>query len=120
MWLPSAGSDIIGTFGNNGGGLFGGIGSMLSNLVAPIYNILEDVIGDIADLLNSDLFTRPLNMLNSILGSAGAQLGGSIFAISSFINGDKKEQLLSIIFLELQLMYQTLSLMSSIELNMLS
>lgn len=120
MGISSAGRGITGTLGNNGGGLFGGIGSMLSNLVAPIYNILEDVIGDIADLLNSDLFTRPLNMLNSILGSAGAQLGGSIFAISSFINGDKKEQLLSIIFLELQLMYQTLSLMSSIELNMLS
>lgn len=120
MGIPSAGRGITGTLSNNGGGLFGGIGSMLSNLVAPIYNILEDVIGDIADLLNSDLFTRPLNMLNSILGSAGAQLGGSIFAISSFINGDKKEQLLSLIFLELQLMYQTLSLMSSIELNMLS
>lgn len=113
MGIPSVGRGITGTLSNNGGGLFGGIGSMLSGLVDPIYKILEDVIGDIADLLNSDLFARPLNMLNSVIGSAGAQLGGSIFAISSLMNGDKKEQLLSMIFLELQLMYQTLSLIGT-------
>ena len=113
MGIPSVGRGITGTLSNNGGGLFGGIGSMLSNLVSPIYDILEDVIGDVADLLNSDLFARPLNMLNSIIGSAGAQLGGSIFAISSLMDGDRKEQLLSMIFLELQLMYQTLSLIGT-------
>lgn len=113
MGIPSVGRGITGTLSNNGGGLFGGIGSMLSGWVDPIYKILEDVIGDIADLLNSDLFARPLNMLNSVIGSAGAQLGGSIFAISSLMNGDKKEQLLSMIFLELQLMYQTLSLIGT-------
>lgn len=113
MGIPSVGRGITGTLSNNGGGLFGGIGSSLSNLVDPIYDILEDVIGDVADLLNSDLFARPLNMLNSIIGSAGAQLGGSIFAISSLMNGDNKEQLLSMIFLELQLMYQTLSLIGT-------
>lgn len=113
MGIPSVGRGITGTLSNNGGGLFGGIGSMLSGWVDPIYKILEDVIGDIADLLNSDLFARPLNMLNSVIGSAGAQLGGSIFAISSLMNGDKKEQLLSMIFLELQLMYQPLSLIGT-------
>ena len=113
MGIPFVGRGITGTLSNNGGGLFGSIGSFLSDLVDPIYDIFEDVIGDVADLLNSDLFARPLNMLNSIIGSAGAQLGGSIFAISSLINGDKKEQLLSLIFLELQLMYQTLSLIGT-------
>ena len=113
MGIPSVGRGITGTLSNNGGGLFGGIGSFLSDLVDPIYDILEDVIGDVADLLNSDLFARPLNMLNSIIGSAGAQLGGSIFAISSLMDGDRKEQLLSMIFLELQLMYQTLSLIGT-------
>lgn len=113
MGIPSVGRGITGTLSNNGGGLFGGIGSMLSRWVDRIYDILEDVIGDIADLLNSDLFARPLNMLNSVIGSAGAQLGGSIFAISSLMNGDNKEQLLSMIFLELQLMYQTLSLIGT-------
>ena len=113
MGIPSVGRGITGTLSNNGGGLFGQIGSTLSGWVDPIYDMLEDVIGDIADLLNSDLFARPLNMLNSVIGSAGAQLGGSILAISSLMNGDKKEQLLSMIFLELQLMYQTLSLIGT-------
>lgn len=113
MGIPSVGRGIIGTLGNNGRGLFGRIGSSLSNFVDRIYDIFEDVIGDIADLLNSDLFARPLNMLNSVIGSAGAQLGGSIFAISSLMNGDRKEQLLSMIFLELQLIYQTLSLIGT-------
>ncbi len=114
MGIPSVGRGITGTLSNNGGGLFGQLGSMLSRWVDPIYDMLEDIIGDISDFLNSDLFARPLNMLNSVIGSAGAQLGGSIFAISSLMNGDRKEQLLSMIFLELQLIYQTLSLIGSI------
>lgn len=113
MGIPSVGRGITGTLSNNGGGLFGQLGSMLSRWVDPIYDMLEDIIGDISDFLNSDLFARPLNMLNSVIGSAGAQLGGSIFAISSLMNGDRKEQLLSMIFLELQLIYQTLSLIGS-------
>ena len=92
------------------GGILTSIGSMLSNLVDPIYDILESIVGDVSNFLNSGLFSRPLGMLNSIMGSSAVQLGGSIFAISSFINGDRKEQLLSMIFFELQLMYQELSM----------
>lgn len=92
------------------GGIFTSIGSMLSNLVDPIYDILESIVGDVSNFLNSGLFSRPLGMLNSIMGSSAVQLGGSIFAISSFIHGDRKEQLLSMIFFELQLMYQELTM----------
>lgn len=92
------------------GGILTSIGSMLSNLVDPIYDILENIVGDVSNFLNSGLFSRPLGMLNSIMGSSAVQLGGSIFAISSFINGDRKEQLLSMIFFELQLMYQELTM----------
>ena len=42
------------------------------------------------------------------MGSAGAQLAGSIFALKTLFTGDTKEKLLSMIFLELQLIYMKL------------
>lgn len=107
--LPSnyaSGLPTTGTLTNGGGGLLGGLGSSLSNMADGILKPMESLVGDLSDFLNSPIFARGLNMVNSVLGSAGAQLGGSIFAISSFMNGDKKEQLLSLIYLELQLIFQ--------------
>lgn len=107
--LPSnyaSGMPTTGTLTNGNGGLFGGLGSSISNMADPILKPMEDLVGDLSDFLNSPIFARGLNMVNSLMGSAGAQLGGSIFAISSFLNGDKKEQLLSLIYMELQLIFQ--------------
>lgn len=102
----ASGLPTTGTLTNGGGGLLGGLGSSISNMADGILKPMESLVGDLSDFLNSPIFARGLNMVNSLIGSAGAQLGGSIFAISSFMNGDKKEQLLSLIYLELQLIFQ--------------
>lgn len=102
----ASGMPTTGTLTNGGGGFFGGLGSSISNMADGILKPMEDLVGDLSDFLNSPIFARGLNMVNSLMGSAGAQLGGSIFAISSFLNGDKKEQLLSLIYMELQLIFQ--------------
>lgn len=102
----ASGLPTTGTLTNGGGGLLGGLGSSISNMADGVLKPMESLVGDLSDFLNSPIFARGLNMVNSVLGSAGAQLGGSIFAISSFMNGDKKEQLLSLIYLELQLIFQ--------------
>ena len=102
----ASGLPTTGTLTNGGGGLLGGLGSSISNLADGILKPMESLVGDLSDFLNSPIFARGLNMVNSLVGSAGAQLGGSIFAISSLMNGDKKEQLLSLIYLELQLIFQ--------------
>ena len=49
-----------------------------------------------------------------MLGSAGAQLGGMVFGVKTLFDGDKKEKLLSMIFLELQLIYTTLQSATSV------
>ena len=113
------GSGIGSLFGESGigGGYTGagvtgswGIGSklggMASNILKPVTNLVGQVAGEVADFLNSEVFGSLLNSANGILGSAGAQLAGVGFAISSFIKGDKKEKLLSMIYIELQLIYQ--------------
>lgn len=120
------GSGIDSLFGESGigGGYTGagvtgswGIGSklggMASNILKPVTNLVGQVAGEVADFLNSEVFGSLLNSANGILGSAGAQLAGVGFAISSFINGDKKEKLLSMIYIELQLIYQQLMSISS-------
>lgn len=62
----------------------------------------------IANFMNHPMFGGILDFANSIFGSALGQLAGIGFAIDSFINGDRKEQLLATIYIELQLIYQTL------------
>ncbi len=107
--VASNGRGITGNLTNNNKGLLPGIGNRISSMLDGIFSQLESFVGQVADFLNTPMFARPLNMVNSIMGSAGAQLAGSVFAISSFVKGDRKEQLLSMIFMELQLIYQNLT-----------
>ena len=91
--------------GSQVGGLGASIGNFISGITAPITNIISSITKQIASFLNSSMFTSLLNSLTSITGSAGAQLAGGAYAIGRLINGDTKEKLLSMIFLELQLLY---------------
>lgn len=91
--------------GSQASGLGAYIGNSISGITAPITNIVSAITKQIASFLNSSMFTSLLNSLTSITGSAGAQLAGGAYAIGRLINGDTKEKLLSMIFLELQLLY---------------
>lgn len=71
-------------------------------------------LGSINGFLNNSVFGDIFNGLEGMLGSAGAQLGGMIFGIKTLFDGDKKEKLLSMIFLELQLIYTTLQSATSV------
>ena len=52
------------------------------------------------------------NFITSAFGSSFGQLAGSLFAVSSLVGGDRKEQLLSMIYLQLQLIFQRVSAIS--------
>ena len=67
----------------------------------------------IGNILNAGIFKNILNFANNILGSAGAQLAGVGFAIKNFMDGDSKDKMLSLIYVELQLIYQYVSFISS-------
>ena len=67
----------------------------------------------IGNILNSDIFKNILNFANNILGSAGAQLAGVGFAIKNFVDGDSKDKMLSLIYVELQLIYQYISFIAN-------
>ena len=67
----------------------------------------------IGNILNADIFKNILNFANNILGSAGAQLAGVGFSIKNFMDGDSKDKMLSLIYVELQLIYQYVSFISS-------
>lgn len=98
-------------------GMSGGSGSTaISGAVSPFTTGITKGAGNtgltnhnfIANFMNHPMFGGILDFANSIFGSALGQLAGIGFAIDSFINGDRKEQLLATIFIELQLIYQTL------------
>ena len=64
--------------------------------------------------LNNSVFGDIFNGLEGMLGSAGAQLGGMIYSVKTLFHGDTKEKLLSMIFLELQLIYTKLQSVTSV------
>lgn len=109
----------LGMFPQSGFGMFSGyqgsgigymLGAQLTSLLQPITNIITSITGQIAGFLNSGVFQQLLGAVTSITGSAGAQLAGSVFAIKTLFKGDTKEKLLSMSFLELQLIYLNVSM----------
>ena len=92
-------------YGMQTGGVGATLGNGLSSVLQPVTNLVSRLTNQLASFLNSGVFTSLMNSVTSITGSAGAQLGGSVLAIGSIINGDRKEKLLATIFLELQLLY---------------
>ena len=102
----------------------GGVGTesgAADGSVAPMGNYLKlsnegfsEALEPINGFLNNSVFGDIFNGLEGMLGSAGAQLGGMVFGIKTLFDGDKKEKLLSMIFLELQLIYTTLQSATSV------
>lgn len=94
-------------------GLFGSImqpiGGLVNSILTPISKLATGIIDPITKMLNSSAFTQLQSSVMGLVGSSGAQLGGSIYAIKTLFKGDTKEKFLSMIFLELQLIYVTLS-----------
>ena len=91
------------------------------NSVAPMGSYLKlsnegfsKVLAPINGFLNNSVFGDIFNGLEGILGSAAAQLGGMIYSVKTLFHGDTKEKLLSMIFLELQLIYTTLQSATSV------
>lgn len=102
----------------------GGLGSMLGGVVdsiaAPIAGIASSVLNDVASILNNKTFTKLFSSTMSVFGSAGAQLAGTGFAVKSFIKGDTKEKLLSMLYVEEQLIYVVVSQISGYCVSILS
>ena len=102
----------------------GGVGTesgAAGGSVAPTGNYLKlsnegfsKALAPINGALNNSVFGDIFNGLEGMLGSAGAQLGGMVFGVKTLFDGDKKEKLLSMIFLELQLIYTTLQSATSV------
>lgn len=121
-----------GFIGGGGGGLpflglgqqTGGFGSMLGGMVdsiaAPITGIASSVLNNVASFLNNKTFTKLFSSTMSVFGSAGAQLAGTGFAVKSFIKGDTKEKLLSMLYIEEQLIYVVVSQISGYCVSILS
>ena len=89
--------------------------------VAPMGSYLKlsnegfsKVLAPINGFLNNSVFGDIFNGLEGILGSAAAQLGGMTYSVKTLFHGDTKEKLLSMIFLELQLIYTTLQSATSV------
>ena len=113
-YVPSLGGSSLSYASNAGGyipigmqtkGIGASLGNSITKILQPITNIVSKITNQIASFLNSGVFSSLLNSVTSITGSAGAQLGGSVYAIGRVINGDSKERLLAMIYLELQLIY---------------
>ena len=102
----------------------GGFGSMLGGMVdsvaAPIAGIASSVLNNVASILNNKTFTKLFSSTMSVFGSAGAQLAGTGFAVKSFIKGDTKEKLLSMLYIEEQLIYVVISQISGYCVSILS
>ena len=79
--------------------------------LSPISDMLKSFTNQLSNFLNSGIFNSLLGGLTDVAGSAGVQLAGTVTAISSISSGDKKEKLLGMIFLELQLLYIQLKLL---------
>lgn len=112
-------SPKLGMFPQSGFGMFSGyqgsgigymLGAQLTLLLQPITRIITSITDQVAGFLNSGIFQQLLGAITSITGSAGAQLAGSVFAIKTLFKGDTKEKLLSMLFLELQLIYLNVSM----------
>lgn len=109
----------LGMFPQSGFGMFSGyqgsgigykLGAQLTSLLQPITHIITSITDQIAGFLNSGVFQQLFGGITSITGSAGAQLAGSVFAIKTLFSGDTKEKLLSLLYLELQLIYLNVSM----------
>ena len=100
----SSSSGGVGTESGAAGGSVAPMGNYLKLSNEGFSKALEPING----FLNNSVFGDIFNGLEGMLGSAGAQLGGMVFGVKTLFDGDKKEKLLSMIFLELQLIYTTL------------
>ena len=109
----------LGMFPQSGFGMFSGyqgsgigymLGAQLTAILQPITSIITSITDQITGFLNSGVFQQLLGIITGITGSAGVQLTGSIFAIKTLFKGDTKEKLLSMVFLELQLIYLNVSM----------
>lgn len=56
--------------------------------------------------------TSTSNFITNIFGSSLGQLAGSLFSLKTLISGDTKERLLSMIYLQLQLIHQAVTALS--------
>ena len=106
----SSSSGGVGTESGAEGGSVAPTGNYLKLSNEGFSKALEPING----ALNNSVFGDIFNGLGGMLGSAGAQLGGMVFGVKTLFDGDKKEKLLSMIFLELQLIYTTLQSATSV------
>lgn len=106
----SSSSGGVGTESGAAGGSVAPMGNYLKLSNEGFSKALEPING----FLNNSVFGDIFNGLEGMLGSAGAQLGGMVFGVKTLFDGDKKEKLLSMIFLELQLIYTTLQSATSV------
>ena len=106
----SSSSGGVGTESVAGGGSVAPTGNYLKLSNEGFSKALEPING----FLNNSVFGDIFNGLEGMLGSAAAQLGGMVFGVKTLFDGDKKEKLLSMIFLELQLIYTTLQSATSV------
>ena len=106
----SSSSGGVGTESGAAGGSVAPTGNYLKLSNEGFSKALEPING----FLNNSVFGDIFNGLEGMLGSAGAQLGGMVFGVKTLFDGDKKEKLLSMIFLELQLIYTTLQSATSV------
>lgn len=106
----SSSSGGVGTESGASGGSVAPMGNYLKLSNEGFSKALEPING----FLNNSVFGDIFNGLEGMLGSAGAQLGGMVFGVKTLFDGDKKEKLLSMIFLELQLIYTTLQSSTSV------
>ena len=106
----SSSSGGVGTESGAAGGSVAPMGNYLKLSNKGFSKALEPING----FLNNSVFGDIFNGLEGMLGSAGAQLGGMVFGVKTLFDGDKKEKLLSMIFLELQLIYTTLQSATSV------
>lgn len=95
------------TFGKSSG-IGSKLGAGLTKLLTPLTKLINTVMAEVNSFLNAGVFKNLLGTVNSFLGTAGAQLFGAGFALKTMFTGDTKEKLLSMIFLELELIYQNL------------
>ena len=95
------------TFGKSTG-IGSKLGAGLTKMLTPLTKAINTVMAEVNSFLNAGVFKNLLGTVNSFLGTAGAQLFGAGFALKTMFTGDTKEKLLSMIFLELELIYQNL------------
>ena len=106
--------------GQQTGGFGSMLGGMVDSIAAKITGIASSVLNNVASFLNNKTFTKLFSSTMSVFGSAGAQLAGTGFAVNSFIKGDTKEKLLSMLYIEEQLIYVVVSQISGYCVSILS